>query len=97
MNVGLLWYDADPKSHLEDKLTHAVARYRQKFGRLPDICFVHPQTVNGHGEEGSKLTCRLDRPRATVRVVTATNILPHHFWLGENGKEEPSRAKTLGG
>lgn len=91
MDVGLLWYDADPKTLLEEKLTRAVARYREKYGRMPDICFVHPHSANGRDDGDSNLSFRLESPKATVRVVSAPNILLDHFWLGENGKETRSK------
>ena len=27
-------------------------------------------------------------PNLTLRVVPAANILPHHFWVGEEGERE---------
>jgi hypothetical protein len=71
MQIGLLWYDDDPRRALEEKVSQAAARYREKFGREPNVCYVHP-TVMVHNEA----KC------GAVRVLAAPGILPHHFWLG---------------
>lgn len=77
MKVGLLWYDDDPKRALEEKIARAVQRYREKFGRLPNTCYVNPATL---GEAVPRF--------GRVRVVAAPNILPHHFWIGvSEGKD----------
>jgi hypothetical protein len=79
MQEGLLWLDADPKRSLAEKLARAVARYRFKFGRRPDLCYVNPATL----ENG---TVEIDG----VRVIPASNVLKHHFWIGEE-----ERARVL--
>ena len=33
MDVGLLWYDSDPRRELEEKIGQAAQRYREKYGR----------------------------------------------------------------
>ena len=83
MDTGLLWYDGDPKRPLEDKVGRAVERYRKKYGRWPNTCYVHPQVVGDQASEGMRLACRARSPKATIRVLSAPNILAHHFWVGE--------------
>jgi hypothetical protein len=84
MRVGWLWFDNDPGRTVEEKVLHAVQRYREKFGRAPDVCYVNPQVV-GDGE----LRC------GPVRVVPARHILLHHFWLGvEANPKGSSRTKA---
>ena len=85
MKVGLLWYDADPQRALEDKVVRAALRYREKYGRLPDVCYVNPKTIAGRSGQEERLACRMEGLQATIRIVSASNILIHHFWLGENG------------
>ena len=82
MDVGLLWYDSDPRRELEDKVGQAARRYREKYGRWPNTCFVHPKAVNGQGDHELRVACRPRRREATIRVVTAPNVLLHHYWLG---------------
>ena len=88
METGLLWYDGDPKRPLEDKVGRAVERYRQKYGRWPNICFVHPQVVGDQATDGLRLACLGKSPKATIRVLPAPNVLVHHFWLGEASERE---------
>ncbi len=83
MEVGLLWYDNDPRRTLEDKVGEAARRYREKFGRLPNTCHIHSAACRGEGVSSGDRDCHLADPRTTVRLVSARNILPHHFWLGE--------------
>ena len=92
MKTGLLWYDGDAKRPLEDKIERAAERYRQKFGRWPNTCYVHPQAVAGGKGEEKGLACQPRESQALIRVLFAPNILPHHFWLGEgNDKAKPKQ------
>jgi hypothetical protein len=89
MKTGLLWYDNDPKRGLEEKVGRAARRHREKYGRWPNTCFVHSQEMDAHGEDAT-LAFRLDSQKS-VRVLTAPNILLHHYWLGistKNGDEK---------
>ena len=83
MEIGLLWYDGDPKRPLEDKVGQAAERYRQKYGRWPNTCYVHPQVVGDQGADGLRLACQARSAKATIRVLPAPNILVHHYWVGE--------------
>jgi hypothetical protein len=88
MQIGLLWYDGDPKRPLEHKIEGAADRYREKYGRWPNTCYVHPQAVAER--TGKELWVPYsDRSQsARIRVLSAPNILLHHFWVGER-KPEP--------
>jgi hypothetical protein len=66
---GLLWFDDSATRPLADKIERAVQRYEQKYGHKPDVCYIHP----GEGEAD---------PEASVKVLPAKSVLPHHFWLG---------------
>jgi hypothetical protein len=66
-----LWFDNDAGRQLEEKIMRAAAHYRQKYGRLPTVCYVNPAALNG-GE----------RRASEVEVRAARTVLPHHFWLG---------------
>jgi hypothetical protein len=77
MQEGLLWFDADPKRDLAEKVTRAADRYRFKFGRLPNLCYVHSSMLdNGLVEING------------VRLVSADNVLKHHFWIGVEESRE---------
>ena len=70
MQEGLLWFDADPKRDLGDKVNRAADRYREKFGTKANVCYIHQSQMNGIKEvEG-------------VRLVGAHNVLKYHFWIG---------------
>jgi hypothetical protein len=71
VKVGLLWFDDDPRRPLSEKIEEAAQRYREKFGVDPDTCYVNPATLGDGKVNGTR-----------VRVVPATQILPHHLLLG---------------
>jgi hypothetical protein len=71
MDIGMLWFDNDPKSDLTLKVNKAAAYYRKKYGQDPNICFVHPTML-----VGTKLTAN------NIEVHSNLAVLPHHFWIG---------------
>ncbi len=87
MQMGLLWFDSDPGRDVIAKARDAARRYREKFGALPDTCYVNIDALTGaqfielEGAGGP-----------TLRVVPADNILAHHFWVGVEERREPSAA-----
>jgi len=72
--IGLLWYDADKKRSMKAKIAQAAQRYREKFGRFPNVCYINP----ADGESG---TVTIDDRGITI--LTAKNTLRHHYWVGE--------------
>lgn len=76
MIEGLLWFDANPKTDLADKVARAADRYRVKFGQRPTVCYIHESQINGVEEVGG------------VRLVGAHNILKYHFWIGIEDERE---------
>ena len=76
MKIGMLWYDDNKKSTLEEKVIRAADYYHDKFGRAPTLCLVNPRTINGGPKRVAKIELR-----------AAHNVLLHHFWVGiaENG------------
>jgi hypothetical protein len=71
MKTGLLWFDDSPRMSLADKVVDAVRRYEEKFGRSPNVCYVHPSAVVG-----------AQTPSMGVRVVVCSGVQPNHFWVG---------------
>lgn len=70
MQIGLLWYDDDPRKSLESKIEQAAERYRQKYGRSPNACYVNPALVgNGAGHTG-------------LRVLPARSLRLNYLWIG---------------
>jgi hypothetical protein len=68
--IGMLWFD-DSSQPFADKLTRAATYYRNKHGCAPNVCYVHPSSLND----------KVPVP-ATIRIVRMENLLPNHFWLG---------------
>lgn len=68
VSLGWLWFDDDPKTSLEEKIGQAAARFGQKFGRPPRLCYVSQKALG-------------DRSPAAggVQVRAASNVLPGHF------------------
>ena len=83
MKTGLLWYDGDNQRTLLEKVQQAAQRYRQKFGRTPTVCYVHPSSLSGLAGPELAIDCRLDGCPARIWVIAASRVLPHHFGMGE--------------
>lgn len=83
MKTGWLWFDNDPRRSPAEKVALAADRYRQKFGRSAGFCYVHPSAMGA-----AEVQCD------AIRVVAATNVPPHHYFLSraERASEEPAPA-----
>jgi hypothetical protein len=81
MNIGMLWFDNDPKSEFTTKIERAATYYRSKYGKTPNLCFVHPSMLP------TKPVEEADKPIKSGEIVvrTSRSVLPHHFWIGVNG------------
>ena len=77
MNTGLLWFDNDPHTALLDKVERAADFYQRKYGRVPDMCLVHPSMLGTHTSQV------LGKPQK-VEVRAHRAIRPGHFWIGED-------------
>jgi len=78
MRVGMLWLDSDRSESLPGRIRRASNYYREKYGRSPDLCFVHPSAR----EEGMPSSVDGLEVRAEITV------LPDHFWIGVREREE---------
>jgi hypothetical protein len=69
----MLWFDNDPRTTLSVKIQKAMDYYSKKFGRIPDICLVHPSMLDTGQKpfELGKLTIRPYKP-----------VMPGHLWIG---------------
>lgn len=84
MNVGMLWFDNDPKTDLKAKIERAALYYRNKYGKKPNLCFVHPSMLPGDHEKPKE-----------IEIRTTRSVLPNHFWIGINGASNGSASHTL--
>lgn len=71
MNEALLWFD-DSGLELREKVLKAANRYRQKHGRKPNLCYVHPSAL---GDKGPQMV-------DGIRVAALPSVLRLHFWIG---------------
>lgn len=74
MHTGMLWFD-DSSATLNSKIQKAADYYHKKYGRLPDLCLVHPNMLKDVKLEEDKITIRPYRP-----------VLPGHIWIGVEDK-----------
>jgi len=80
MNVGMLWFDNDPKTALTAKVARAADYYRRKYGRVPDLCLVHPSML------AESSSARSDGQVGKIVVRSNRFILPGHLWIGAEDK-----------
>ena len=88
MNVGMLWFDNDPRTALTAKVARAADYYRQKYGLVPDLCLVNPSML---GEQQTDLVDGRILGKAegnAVKVAVRPNrlIQPGHLWIGKEEK-----------
>lgn len=98
MNLGMLWFDNDPKVTLDIKVERAAAYYRHKYGKTPTLCFVHPTMLPVPREamlNERAVEAPVDAAPQSDSYVTGgievrknRSVLPNHFWLGVNGSAE---------
>ena len=70
MKIGMLWFDNDPNTELDDKIARAAAYYLNKYGQAPNVCFVHHSMANGEKQPGR------------IEIRTTNAVLPNHLWIG---------------
>ncbi len=73
MNIGMLWFDNDPKADIKIKIERAATYYQTKYGQKPNLCFVHPSMVQS-----------APAPASDIEVRTNRSVRPNHFWIGIN-------------
>jgi hypothetical protein len=73
MNIGMLWFDNDNQADLATKIQRAASYYQTKYGKEPNLCFIHPRTLGDDTWKGKG-----------IEVRTTRSVLPNHFWMGVN-------------
>lgn len=73
MHTGMLWFDDDSRSTLDSKIQKAAQYYKNKYGRLPDLCLVHPTMLSG---------AQLPARQSAITVRPYQPVLPGHIWIG---------------
>jgi len=78
----MLWFDNDTKTELNAKVARAADYYCKKYGKAPNMCFVHPSMLTRDAE------ARDAAIRAgSVEVRGLSTVLPNHFWIGIGAQE----------
>ena len=76
MEIGMLWFDNDPKSDFASKVKKAVSFYTNKYGEEPNRCCVHPSMIPGAEIRIGEIT-----------VCANSSVLLNHFWIGVDQPE----------
>ena len=95
MDVGMLWFDNDKQADLRAKIERAAAYYRDKYGKTPNLCFVHPCMIPNNSGESFPINIpqKVENLKANnqgVEIRTSNTMLPNHFWIGINRQESTS-------
>ena len=86
MDIGMLWFDNDKKASFEKKVERARDYYLKKYGKKPNLCFVHPVTC-GLSNRDALERYKQSKSKAVlngVEIRVTTSLLPHHYWIGVN-------------
>ena len=85
MNIGMLWFDNDPKTDLDNKIKRAATYYHTKYGCAPNLCFVHPSMLP---KDQTLSQTKPDEPQASskksgvIELRATRSVMPNHFWIG---------------
>ena len=88
MNIGMLWFDNDPKTEVNSKIERAAHYYTDKYGKKPNLCFVHPATIGAESTDTPDTVTK----SGDISVRTSASVLPNHFWIGINRPKKPTDA-----
>lgn len=77
MTTGLLWYDSHAAHDLMKTIDDAAARYQEKYGIVPDTCFVNRAQLKefalGHRDALPKTI--------NLAVLPKDTIFKNHVWV----------------
>ena len=92
MDIGMLWFDNDKKTSIPSKVERAAQYYQKKYGKNPNLCYVHPKMViaeNGGKKSSKKTDAKKPLKIGKVLVLKNEKVLPDHFWIGISSSEDP--------
>ena len=92
MDIGMLWFDNDKKSSIPSKVERAARYYQKKYGKNPDLCYIHPKMVtaeNGEKKNSKKITGQKPLKIGKILILKNEKVLPDHFWIGISTVEDP--------
>jgi hypothetical protein len=70
MKEGLLWYDNQKNVDLKERISSAVKYFENKYGYLPEICYINPITMGKEIEQNE-----------SIKVIPNDRVILNHFWL----------------
>jgi hypothetical protein len=91
MDIGMLWFDNDKKASVPARVERAARYYQEKYGKKPDLCYIHPKMVkgkNGKKNGGEKASPKFPLKIGKILVLKNEKVLPDHFWIGISTGEE---------
>jgi len=96
MDIGMLWFDNDKGAAFNTKVRRAVSYYKNKYGEVPNLCFVNPCMVPPGSGNGDNPNDKKGTPLIFdgVEIRESNSMLPNHFWVGINrraGTTTPSK------
>lgn len=81
MEIGMLWFDNNKEVDLFTRIKRAVEYYKEKYGKDPNVCFIHPSMLPDDYSESKPLSLK---SITTIEIRSSPLILPNHFWIGIN-------------
>jgi hypothetical protein len=75
MEIGMMWRVNNTAESLTDKIKEAADYYSNKYGSVPDTCFINPAMLKESQVEIVGISIRPYRP-----------ILPNCLWIGNEDK-----------
>ena len=83
MNVGMMWFDNDPKTSLVAKIERARDYYMRKYYRVPNIVLIHPSMLPAETKDETK---EISPELGKIMVRPYRYVLPGHLWIGIEDK-----------
>lgn len=83
MQIGMLWFDNNKEADLFTKISRAVQYYQEKYGKTPNICFIHPTMLPDDHHESKPLIMKTP---TIIEIRASPLVLPNHFWIGINSQ-----------
>jgi hypothetical protein len=90
VQTGLLWFDDSPDREVWAKIEDAARRYRERFGIAPDTCYVNDTVLKGSEIRSAPQASHV----TSLRLVPASSIRLHHFWIGIDEQREAVSSAT---
>ncbi len=82
MDIGMLWYDADTRRTLNEKVARAVEHYKAKYGATPTVCFVNPAVLKDAPRAALDTAGRRSPSGDGVLLRPSRAVMANHFWIG---------------